>query len=252
VERTPELLPVLKQAGVVDSGGKGLFFIFEECCATLTVSRWYVPIASVRPLSAMNLENAIEISSRARISSSRGFRAHRELNLHNFYAELETMGTSIQVGEGEGNVPDAHPRSTENRNKPVDYIMGLGTITKIGHGKPDRPDGRYFQKNCRGAYRFGKRGTRTDCVVTVSPGRGISRVFASLGVAGIVEGGQTMTLPRRIFLEPLRICRPIKSSFCPITRTSSWRATSQGCTVKATCALFQPYHSAGIGSYDAT
>jgi dihydroxyacetone kinase-like predicted kinase len=29
VERTPDLLPVLKQAGVVDSGGKGLFFIFE-------------------------------------------------------------------------------------------------------------------------------------------------------------------------------------------------------------------------------
>ncbi|MBK8780976.1 MAG: DAK2 domain-containing protein [Anaerolineales bacterium] len=29
VKRTPELLPVLKQAGVVDSGGKGLFFILE-------------------------------------------------------------------------------------------------------------------------------------------------------------------------------------------------------------------------------
>ena len=54
----------------------------------------------------------------------------KELNLRNFYAELETMGTSIQVGEGEGMYRMHIHVPNENRNKPVDYIMGLGTITR--------------------------------------------------------------------------------------------------------------------------
>ena len=41
------------------------------------------------------------------------------------------MGTSIQVGEGEGMYRMHIHVPTENRNKPMDYIMGLGTITKI-------------------------------------------------------------------------------------------------------------------------
>ena len=36
VQRTPEQLPVLKKAGVVDSGGKGLFFVFEGMYRALT------------------------------------------------------------------------------------------------------------------------------------------------------------------------------------------------------------------------
>ncbi len=36
----PELLPVLKQAGVVDAGGKGYSLFWRECCAISTASRW--------------------------------------------------------------------------------------------------------------------------------------------------------------------------------------------------------------------
>src|SRR5512136_3402492 len=60
VERTPDLLPVLKQAGVVDSGGKGLFFILEGMLRYIDGQSLESPLVSVQPLSAMNLENAME------------------------------------------------------------------------------------------------------------------------------------------------------------------------------------------------
>jgi uncharacterized protein len=193
VERTPDLLPVLKQAGVVDSGGKGLFFILEGMLRYINGEPLNTPTATVQPLSAMNLENAMDdIEPGQDFEVVVDFIPAQELNLHNFYAELETMGTSIQVGEGEGIYRMHIHVPTENRNKPADYIMGLGTITKIA-----------MENLVAQMENLDKRptGNRIDlaniepgqiAVVSVSPGPGISRVFASLGVAAIVEGGQTM------------------------------------------------------------
>ncbi len=132
VERTPDLLPVLKQAGVVDSGGKGLFFILEGMLRYINGEPLDTPTATVQPLSAMNMENAMEdIEPGQDFEVVVDFIPAQELDLQNFYAELEKMGTSIQVGEGEGMYRMHIHVPTENRNKPVDYIMGLGTITKI-------------------------------------------------------------------------------------------------------------------------
>ncbi len=60
VASTPEFLPILKQAGVVDSGGKGLFFILEGMVRYLDGASLDTALFSVQPLSAMNLENALE------------------------------------------------------------------------------------------------------------------------------------------------------------------------------------------------
>src|SRR5512136_1446670 len=101
VERTPELLPVLKQAGVVDSGGKGLFFILEGMLRYINGERLDTPSATVHPLSAMKMENALEdIEPGQDFEVVVDFIPSQELELHKFYAELELMGTSIQVGEG--------------------------------------------------------------------------------------------------------------------------------------------------------
>ncbi|MBA4380882.1 MAG: hypothetical protein C0393_09480, partial [Anaerolinea sp.] len=53
VEYTPELLPVLKQAGVVDAGGKGLYFILEGMLRYVYGQPLDAPLATVQPLSAM-------------------------------------------------------------------------------------------------------------------------------------------------------------------------------------------------------
>jgi DAK2 domain fusion protein YloV len=192
VEHTPELLPVLKQAGVVDSGGKGLFFILEGMLRFVRGEPLDVPTATVQPLSAMKLENAMEdIEPGQDFEVVVDFVPAKELNLKNFYSELEKMGTSIQVGEGEGMYRMHIHVPTENRNKPVDYIMDLGTITKVAmENLMAQMDSLEKTTNDRLGLPTVEPGQ--IAVVVVSPGAGISRVFASLGAAAVVEGGQTM------------------------------------------------------------
>src|SRR5512142_408604 len=60
VQSTPDLLPVLKQAGVVDSGGKGLFFILEGMLRHVYGESLETPTMTVQPISSMQLEDAME------------------------------------------------------------------------------------------------------------------------------------------------------------------------------------------------
>ena len=192
VERTPDLLPVLKQAGVVDAGGKGLFYILEGMLRYIQGEPLDAPTATVQPLSAMNLKNAMEdIEPGQDFEVVVDFIPTRELNLKVFYAELEKMGTSIQVGEGEGMYRMHIHVPTENRNKPTDYILGLGTITKIAMENLVAQM-ESIKKKSGSHIQLTNLEPGQIAVIAVSPGPGISRVFASLGVAAIVEGGQTM------------------------------------------------------------
>ena len=193
VERTPDLLPVLKQAGVVDSGGKGLFFILEGMLRYINGEPLDTPTSTVQPISAMNMENAMEdIEPGQDFEVVVDFIPAQELDHQKFYAELETMGTSIQVGEGEGMYRMHIHVPTENRNKPADYIMGLGTITKVGMENLVAQMDEIDKKSAGSRIELTSIEPGQIAVVSVSPGQGISRVFASLGVAAIVEGGQTM------------------------------------------------------------
>jgi len=193
VQRTPELLPVLKQAGVVDSGGKGLFFILEGMLRFVRGEPLDAPLLTVQPLSAMKLENTMEaVEPGQDYEVVVDFIPDKELNLSSFYGELEKMGTSIQVGEGDGMYRMHIHVPTEKRYEPIDYIMGLGTITKVAIenliAQMDTIDRQAKSKRLELApIEAGQ-----IAVVAVLPGIGISRVFASLGAAAIVEGGQTM------------------------------------------------------------
>jgi len=193
VEHTPELLPVLKQAGVVDSGGKGLFFILEGMLRFVNGESLETPSAMVQPISAMKLDNALaDIEPGQDFEVVVDFIPQNELDLQKFYQELEGMGTSIQVGEGDGMYRMHIHVPTENRNKPVDYIMGLGTITKIAMENLIAQMEAAGRKSSSPHLELPKIDMGQIAVVVVSPGLGISRVFASLGAAAIVEGGQTM------------------------------------------------------------
>ena len=193
VQNTPNLLPVLRQAGVVDSGGKGLFFILEGMLRYLQGLPLDSPITSLRPLAALELENSLEsIEPGQDFEVVVDFRTEGVLDLEYFYTCLEKIGTSIQVGEGDGIYRMHIHVATEKRYEPIDFTMSLGTITKvaienlmiqmedIGIDKP------------RSKLAFTQIEPGQIAVVAVAPGPGIARVFASLGVAAIVEGGQTM------------------------------------------------------------
>jgi uncharacterized protein len=191
VKHTPELLPILKQAGVVDSGGKGLLIIMEGMLRYLKGQSLETPLATVQPLASMNLEEIEDIEPGQDYEVVIDFRPANPLDMDVFYNDLSEMGTSIQLGEGEGMYRLHIHVPTDNRYTPIDYTMKLGTITKVAI------ENLMAQMEDIGKADTGKINLATVepgqiAVVAVSPGPGISRIFASLGVSAIVEGGQTM------------------------------------------------------------
>lgn len=193
VEHTPELLPVLKQAGVVDAGGKGLFYILEGMLRYVYGQPLDAPLATVQPLSAMILQNAMEsIEPGQDYEVVVDFHPAQPLDLQKFYRDLEAMGTSIQIGEGEGIYRMHIHVPTEKRYQPIDYTMSLGSISKVAIENLQVQMDEIDRKAGRSKLQLAKIEPGQIAVVAVSPGPGLSRIFASLGVAAIVEGGQTM------------------------------------------------------------
>jgi DAK2 domain fusion protein YloV len=201
VERTPEFLPVLKQAGVVDSGGKGLFFILEGMIRFIDGESLESPLISVQPLSAMMLENAMEeVEEGQDWEVVVDFRPGNGFELQAFYNRLEQIGTSIQVGEGEGIYRMHIHTPLEKRYEPIDYIMDIGTITKVAMENllAQMED---IEDRATTSIELANVEPGQIAVITVSPGMGIARIFASLGAAAIVSGGQTMNPSTKDILE---------------------------------------------------
>jgi DAK2 domain fusion protein YloV len=192
VERTPDLLPILKQAGVVDSGGKGLFCIFEGMWRFINTEPLDKALTEVMPLSEMNLDDAIEtVEPGQDYEVVIDFTPTETFNLEKYYTDLEEIGTSIQVGEGDGMYRMHIHVPTDNRYLPIDHTMALGTIQKVMmENLIAQMDER--KNNKKPKIKLTPVQPGEIAVVTVSPGLGLTRIFASLGVAAIVHGGQTM------------------------------------------------------------
>lgn len=192
VQYTPELLPILKQAGVVDSGGKGLYFILEGFLKYLRGESLETTTTKlVQPIALMNGGAMEEIEPGQDYEVIVDFRPSTPLNLDDFYSDLTEMGTSIQVGEGDGMYRMHIHVPTENRYLPIDYTMKLGTITKVYiENLIDQMD----QKELNQKQQLNLTPVELGqvAVVAVSPGFGLSQIFASLGASAIVQGGQTM------------------------------------------------------------
>jgi DAK2 domain fusion protein YloV len=193
VKHTPELLPILKQAGVVDSGGKGLYFILEGMLRSLKGQSLDVNVAAVQPISAMQMDSAVEeIEPGQDYEVVVDFRPNEQLDLEHFYSDLAEIGTSIQVGEGDGMYRMHIHVATDKRYAPIDYIMGMGTITKIAMENLIAQMAETAKPGEAAKIPLAQIEPGQIAVVAVAPGPGIARIFASLGAAAVVEGGQTM------------------------------------------------------------
>lgn len=192
LERTPDLLPILKQAGVVDSGGKGLLCLFEGMWRFINGDPLDKPLAEAMPLSKMDLEDAFDaVEPGQDYEVVIDFTPKDTFNLEAYYEELSKIGTSIQVGEGDGLYRMHIHVPTDNRYQPIDHTMTLGTVSKV---MIENLVAQMEEKNNSHHPRLKLHQVQPDetAVVAVSPGPGLSRIFASLGVASIVAGGQTM------------------------------------------------------------
>ena len=191
VKHTPELLPILKQANVVDSGGKGLFTIMEGMLRYLKGQSLEMALSSVQPISSVGAEKFEEIEPGQDYEVIIDFQPNNPLDLDKFYSDLSDFGTSIQVGEGDGMYRLHIHVPTEKRYSPIDYTMNLGTITKVAMENLLAQMAN-IEKGKDNKIPLATVDAGQIAVVAVSPGKGISKIFGSLGCAAIVEGGQTM------------------------------------------------------------
>ena len=117
---------------MVDSGGKGLFFILEGMLRHVYGESLETPTMTVQPISSMKMQDAMEeVEEGQDYEVVVDFLPANDFDLQRFYGRLEEMGTSIQVGEGEGMYRMHIHVPLEKRYEPIDYIMGIGTITKV-------------------------------------------------------------------------------------------------------------------------
>jgi hypothetical protein len=120
------------------------------------------------------------------------FRPYQELELIPFYNDLESMGTSIQVGEGDGMYRLHIHVPTDKLYSPIDYTRTLGVVTKVAIENLLDQMGDSGVECDQSSPTLSPVEAGQIAVVAVVPGAGVGRVFASLGAAAIVAGGQTM------------------------------------------------------------
>ena len=194
VDNTPELLDVLKEAGVVDAGGKGLLHIFEGMLRYINDEPLDIEPVHIQPLSVIGQQGAMSSAEPGQdYEVIVDFEPHKPLILEDFYQDLEEIGTSIQVGEGDGMYRMHIHVPTEKRYEPIDYTMGIGTISKVHiENLMIQMDPSSAGKAKEQPLKLAKISPGDVALVTISPGNGFSKIFASLGAAAIVEGGQTM------------------------------------------------------------
>ena len=193
LERTPDLLPILRQAGVVDSGGQGLVYILEGMMryaqGELSLDEQAEARAATENISAQAL--AVPEGGSLEFPYDVQFiLTGRNLNVSQVRARIDAMGDSTVV-VGDSSTIKVHIH-VKDPGEPLSYGISLGHVSDVVvenmqeqmealvHGDPTAP---------------------VESVVTVMPdqvavvavaaGRGLINVFHSLGAAYVVNGGQT-------------------------------------------------------------
>ena len=196
--QTPEMLPVLKEAGVVDSGGQGLLEVLNGAYdAFLGKEIDYSqiqPSASVNPtkISAeTNAEIKFGYCTEFIILVEKAFTDQDEIAIKTF---LESIGDSI-VCVADDDVVKIHVH-TNDPGLAIQKALTYGQLSRI---KIDNMREEHEEKLIREAEKVAqaekakaKAEQKEFGFIAVSIGEGLNEIFRELGVDYIIEGGQTM------------------------------------------------------------
>ncbi|MEE9216998.1 MAG: DAK2 domain-containing protein [Anaerolineales bacterium] len=189
VENTPNLLDVLAKAGVVDAGGKGLFFILEGMLRSATGLDLDVPLVTidVDPHLMDLVGGDIEEGQDWEVVVD--FRPEPDFDLSSFTSGLAKIGTSLQIAEGDGlirmhiHVPD------EDQYQPIEYTKQMGTVTNVAM---ENLMDQMALIASESEIKLAEVSEGQIAVVAVSSGPGLTKVLSEMGAGAIIKGGQTM------------------------------------------------------------
>ena len=192
LRRTPEMLQVLKNAGVVDAGGKGLIYIIEGMYQYLKTGEMIELRAAADSEEhdrALFKEEEIVFGY-----CTEFFIKGRKLRLEKFRDEVVTMGDSLLV-VGDENLLKVHIH-TNNPGKVLELAMAQGELSSIKiDNMREQHNELLFNKE---EHKAAEESEQTPIpmerygTIAVAMGEGISSIFKDLGVNEIIEGGQTM------------------------------------------------------------
>lgn len=198
LKRTPEMLPVLKEAGVVDSGGQGLIFILEGAYKALTNQE-------------LDQEIELDLSDRERFVDDSGMRPEditfgyctefivkdaKDADENALREYLNTIGDCVLVIKDD-DIIKVHVH-TDHPGQAFEKGLECGALTRMKVdnmremlGDPEEHEEEPEEE--KKPYGF----------VAVSPGEGLTHIFEDLGIDRIISGGQTMNPSTQDFLEEI-------------------------------------------------
>ncbi|NLJ98580.1 MAG: DAK2 domain-containing protein [Tissierellia bacterium] len=190
LNKTPDMLPVLKQAGVVDAGGKGLMCVLAGAYNAMTMDEIVLDtsdegIVEVKPVAHHIESKDIEFGYCTEFMINTKDDDYEELRKN-----LSKLGDSLMVVGGEGLIK-VHVH-TNNPGKVLEKALTLGELNDI------KIDNMRYQHNHIIEKEAYEESNQTDkpmkkySFITVSIGEGIDTVFKELNVDYIIPGGQTM------------------------------------------------------------
>jgi fatty acid kinase len=182
VERTPEQLEVLREAGVVDAGGAGLLEIVRGLAATVAGE----PLPAPAPRDELTVDAIHQELSPYRYCTT--FMIEGDgLDSDSIEAELEQLGDSLLVvGDPEALKVHVH---TDEPGRALAVGTRAGVIDRVEIANMHEQT---VQRTDRLLEAVPDAPSSTSGVVAVVVGDGNRRLFESLGAAKIIEGGQTM------------------------------------------------------------
>ncbi len=200
LDKTPEMLPVLKEAGVVDSGGEGLLTVMKGAYDALLGKEIDVTdiAPSTKPISSGSVSSGEISSADIKFGYCTEFiimleKEYTEKTELEFKAYLESIGDSIVV-VSDDDIVKVHVH-TNDPGLAIQRALTYGSLTKM---KIDNMREEHNEKVIREAEKAKAIEEKKDeprkefGFISVSAGDGLSEIFKGLGVDYLIEGGQTM------------------------------------------------------------
>ena len=198
LKRTPELLPILKEVGVVDSGGQGLVCVYQGFVAALKGEEIEGVDTVETNVVDMQFEDDHDMDFMSPEDIVCGFcteftvrldKDKKEFNEDKFREDMSKFGDSLLViSDSEYVKIHVH---TETPGEVFNYGQQYGELIKI---KSDnmREQHREVLRKQEAKQASAPKEVKEQAMISISMGAGLSKVLKSMGVDYIVEGGQTM------------------------------------------------------------
>lgn len=213
LDRTPEMLPVLKEAGVVDSGGQGLVTVLEGCFDALMGKE--VDFESLKTEPVKKVASVMDSSEVSTADIKFGYCTEFIIMLEKeFTMDDELAFKSYLSGIGDCVVVVADDEVVKvhvHTNDPGLAIQKALTYGALSNMKIDNMRLEHTEKVIKEAEKKAQveqeekkaEPKKPFGFISVSVGEGLSEIFTGLGVDYLIEGGQTMNPSTEDMLEAI-------------------------------------------------